>query len=50
LREFVSIKSRESINDTYDSILENLHTNRSVPGHFHVHLIKWKDIKDYICN
>lgn len=46
LREFVKIK--EEINNDYDMILENTHKRKSIPGHFHLHLleIKEREIKE----
>ena len=41
LREFTKIK--EDINDKYDMILENTHKQKSIPGHFHLHLLKIKE-------
>lgn len=29
---------------TYDAILWNTPKNQTVPGHFHIHLILWKEI------
>ena len=41
LREFTKIK--EDINDKYDMILENTHKQKSIPGHFHLHLLQIKE-------
>ena len=41
LREFTEIK--EDINDKYDMILENTHKQKSIPGHFHLHLLQIKE-------
>jgi hypothetical protein len=41
LREFTKIK--EDINDKYDMILENTHKRKSIPGHFHLHLLQIKE-------
>ena len=38
--ELQSVKSL--LNQSYDCIVENLIKNRSFPGHFHLHLIKYK--------
>lgn len=31
----------------YDSVMENTHRRRTVRGHYHLHLIKYKHITDY---
>ena len=41
LREFEEIK--KDINDKYDMILENTHKQKSIPGHFHLHLLQIKE-------
>jgi hypothetical protein len=41
LREFTKIK--EDINDKYDMIIENTHKQKSIPGHFHLHLLQIKE-------
>lgn len=41
LREFVEIK--EDINDKYDMIMENTHKQKSIPGHFHLHLLQIRE-------
>ena len=41
LREFKEIK--KDINDKYDMILENTHKQKSIPGHFHLHLLQIKE-------
>lgn len=42
LFEFNNIK--KEISGSYDSILENFESARSIPLHFHYHLINWKDL------
>jgi diadenosine tetraphosphate (Ap4A) HIT family hydrolase len=41
LREFTKIK--EDVNDKYDMIIENTHKRKSIPGHFHLHLIQLRE-------
>ena len=41
LREFVEIK--KDINEEYDMITENTHKQKSIPGHFHLHLLTIKE-------
>ncbi len=38
--EFISIK--KELSDSYDSIIEHLPKQKSIPDHFHVHIIEFK--------
>ena len=38
--EFISIK--RELSDSYDSIIEHLPKQKSIPDHFHVHIIEFK--------
>ena len=42
--EFEEIRS--SLAHTYDAMLTNFPQNRSIMGHYHVHLISWKGIEE----
>ncbi len=41
LDEFKEIK--KDINDKYDMITENTHKRKSIPGHFHLHLLEIRE-------
>jgi hypothetical protein len=41
LKELLKIK--KDINDKYDVIVENTHKRKSIPGHFHLHLLIIKE-------
>lgn len=41
--EYYSIKKQLDEEGGYHSIIENFSGTRSAPGHFHAHLVVWKD-------
>lgn len=41
--EYLQIKYSDEIQHTYDDILESTHRSRSIPPHFHVHLLVLKE-------
>ena len=43
LVELVKIKEGFGIYGEYDGFFENLPHKRSIPGHFHIHLMKWEE-------
>jgi hypothetical protein len=40
--EFMEIKHSDALQHTYDSFLESTHRTRSIPPHFHLHLLVLK--------
>lgn len=45
--ELAAIKRRVADEKLYDVIMENVMHRRTVPTHYHLHLIKYKDITTY---
>lgn len=46
--ELASIKRRIGEEKLYDVVMENVAHRRTVPAHYHLHLIKYKDITNYV--
>lgn len=46
-QELFEIKKEVSESQEYDSILENIPHNRSLPSHYHLHFVKWHFVTDF---